>query len=333
MLETFNVVLNKKNGGEFHLPCTQVTLKTSRLSPIGIVKFRYLRSADVICDMGDEIVIQMDDTNVTKSVKNIFKGYVFSATYQEDELIEVTAYDAMRYLKTTRSYVWEKEALSDKLAEIAKDYSLELGAIESSEAKITEVYEGKQILEMLIDVLLETNAKTGKLYNLYCNGEGKICLQNIESMTLADPIVGDQSLLHGYTFKESIDERTYNTILITRKSKKKGKTEVYEKTDADSVGKYGVLTFSKKADNETATPEEWAEALLKLRKYPTMSISLTAFGNINVHAGVVLPVSIGEIGVNHTYFLVENCTHTFERGLHTMSIELYIPQPMYPKYR
>ena len=318
----------------YGLPCTKATWKTSRIAmPIGNLSFSYLRSSDVQMQMGDRITVQADNRRATSTPEIIFTGIVFKTEYDENELIHVTAYDCLRYLKAKSSYVWEKKTLPQMVAQIASEYKLPVGILADTGVPITDVCENQGILDMLTTFLLETNMKSGDLFNLYVNGRGQICIQRVQDMYVPDPMIGDDSLMYGYQFSESIDENTYNAISVVRKDKQSGKTNIVFEKDEESIERYGMLTMVKNSDNETATQKEWATALLSQRKYPTLSSSIKALGDFRVRAGSLIDVSIGDIGIHQTRFVVDRCTHTMTSGSHVMQIEPFMPQALYKTYR
>jgi len=61
--------------------------------------------------------------------KNVFFGIVFSIKKSRDNIISVTAYDQLRYLKNKDVYVYYEKRASDVVKMIARDYRLKTGTV------------------------------------------------------------------------------------------------------------------------------------------------------------------------------------------------------------
>lgn len=292
----------------------EIKLETNRKGQPGKLTFSVIPDKTINFQEGNAIRFSVDS-------QNVFYGFVFKKERDKDNIIKVTAYDQLRYLKNKDTYIYKNKTVSELIKMIAKDFRLKTGTIENTSFKIASRIEDNKTLFDIIQTALDlTLQNTKKLYVLY-DDFGKITLRNIESMKLN--LIIDEATAENYSYSSSIDGETYNKIKLCFENDKTKKREIYIAQDSENMNKWGILQYYEKIDNNTNGKAK-ADALLKLHNSKTRNLSITnAFGDVKVHAGCSVPVNLvlGDIAVKN-YMIAEKVTHTFKNNEHFMNLTL-----------
>lgn len=256
----------------------------------------------------------------------VYSGFVFTRKRTKNRLIEITAFDQLRYLKNKDTYVYENKTASELLRMIAADFGLQTGDIEDTGFKIPlRVEEDTTLFDMLETALDLTKQSTGKSFVLY-DDFGRLTLKNISSMLVRKGggyLLIDEKGGENFEYSSSIDSDTYNKIKLTYDNENTGKRDVYIAQDGGNINNWGVLQYYdtlKEGENGQAK----AEALLKQYSAKTRRLRVTrAFGDCNVRAGSMIAVrlDLGDVFVNG-FMLVEKAVHTFDTDEHFMELTL-----------
>lgn len=256
-----------------------------------------------------------------KDGKNIFYGFVFTKKRSKDGLINVTAYDQLRYLKNKDTYVYTNKTASEFIKMVAADFRLNVGTIEDTGYKIaSRVEDNKTLFDMFQNALELTLENKKQMYILYDNF-GKLTLRNIEKMKL--DVLIDEETGESFDYSSSIDSNTYNKIKLSYENEKTGKREIYIAQDSNHMNEWGILQFFETI-KETTNGKLKADTLLAMYNQKSRSLSMKkAFGNIYVRGGnmVVVQLNLDDIKVMN-YMIVENVKHTFKEGEHFMDLQL-----------
>ena len=286
-----------------------ISLSWDRKGSPGKLKFSVVKDSVLSFQEGDAVKLSVDGTDM-------FYGFVFtkSRSGRTPNVIEVTAYDQLRYFKNKDTYVYSNKKASDVIKMIAEDFGLSVGALEDTGYVIASLFD---IAQNALDETLR--AKT-KLYVLY-DKVGKLTLQDIESMKLN--LLIDADTIGEYSYSSTIDKQTYNQIKITFENKDSGKREIFIAKDSSNINKWGLLQYTDTVEL-SASGAAKAEALLKLYNTKTRSLSISdALGDTRVRAGssVIVKLGLGDINVQ-SYLLVESVTHKFKQEQHLMDLKL-----------
>ncbi len=309
------LTVNTENGIIKPIAHDGITWETERKSTPGKITFKVVKDNKTSFQEGDSVSLRYDN-------ENIFFGFVFNKKRDKDQLITVTAYDQLRYLKNKDTYCYSNKTASDVIKMIANDFNLNLGQIEDTSFIIEKRRESDKTLFDIIQMALDlTLINTKKLYVLY-DDFGKLCLKNIESMKL-DLIVSENSA-ENFDYETSIDKNTYNQIKLSYDNKDEKKREIYIAKDTSNINRWGLLQYYESI-NENENAKAKTDALLNLynRKTRTLSIK-NAFGDIRVRAGssVVIHIeNLGDISVKN-FMVVEKVKHTFKNDEHMMDLTL-----------
>ena len=310
------VKLQIQHGNKLFTPVVMegITWSTERMGAPGELKFKVIKDDTLDFTEGDLVMLRVDG-------KDVFCGFVFKKKRSKEQIIEVTAYDQLRYLKNKDTYVYENKTAGELIQMIAADFNMQTGTIEDTGYKIaSRVEENTSLFDIIQNALDLTLMNRSALYVMY-DDFGKIALKSIASMAL--DLLIDEETAEDFDYESSIDSNTYNKVKLTYDNEEEGVREVYIAQDSGNMNDWGVLQYFdtlQKGENGKAK----ADALLALYNSKTRNLSVKkAFGDTRVRAGSMIPVilNLGDVKVKN-YMLVEKCKHEFNQGQHTMELTL-----------
>ncbi len=293
-----------------------ITLTLERKGSPGRLKFSVIKDDTINFQEGNPV-------RLTVGGENVFYGYVFCKSRADDTVIDVTAYDQLRYFKNKDSYVYENKKYSELLKMIADDYNLTVGEIADTEYTIPRRVEEGSLFDILGNASDLTLIKTGKIFVLY-DDFGKLTLKNTEDM-ISDVYI-DESRLQGYDYKTSVDNDVYNKIKIAVDNEETGEREFYVFSDSESQSRWGILQDYEKMDFGTSISDINTKGQMLLRYYNVKSRELklkNVFGVTGIRGGssVIVNMNLGDIIVSNR-MIVEKAEHKFSDGHHFMSLDL-----------
>ncbi len=298
----------------YPLVVDNVAWTTERKGSAGSLSFSVVDDGALTFTEGDAVRLKYKDSN-------IFYGFVFTKSRGKDDIIKVTAYDQLRYLKNKDTYVYTDTKASELVQQLADDFLLNAGEIEDTGFVISSrVEENETLFDMILNALDLTLTNTGEMYVLY-DDFGALTLKNIGSMVVG--VVLDDETGEDFSYSSSIDSEVYNKIKLTYDNDSTGAREVYIAQDSENINSWGVLQYyDTLGEGENGSAK--ADALLELYNKKTRSLTVTnAFGDCNVRAGcmVVVQLNLGDV-VTNNLMIVESCKHTFSQGHHAMTLSL-----------
>ncbi|WP_113674568.1 hydrolase [Vallitalea guaymasensis] len=305
-----------QNGNKVYIPVVEedIVWSTNRKDSPGQLTFNVIPDGLINFTEGNAIRMKVDG-------KNIFYGFIFTKKRTKEGIISVTAYDQLRYLKNTETYVYTNKTAGEFIQMIASDFNLKTGTLEDTGYKIaSRVEDNVSLMDMIQNTLDLTLQNKKELYVLY-DDFGKISLKNIMSMQLN--ILIDEETGENYSYSSSIDSDTYNKIKLVYDNEESGKRDVYIAQDSTNMNSWGVLQYFdtlQKGENGKAK----ADALLSLYNSKTRNLVINnAFGDTRVRAGsmVVVQLNLGDVKLNN-FMLVEKCKHKFKNDEHLMDLTL-----------
>ena len=301
----------------------EVKWTTERKGSPGILNFSVVKDEKIAFEEGDHIAFRYDDGDV-------FYGFIFTKKRTKEDIIEVTAYDQLRYLKNKDTCLYENKKASEVIRMIAADFQLQTGHIEDTGYVIPSRDEDNQTLFDIINTALTlTTTAKGTMYTLY-DEYGKLTLKSMKDMRL-DLLICDESG-EDFDYTSSIDTNTYNKIKVTYDNDKVGKREVFIAQSKENMNKWGTLQYyesvsgdSKANINAIRTAAKIkADTLLTLYNAKTRSLSFkNLFGDTKARAGtsVYVYMNLGDILLKN-YMLINKATHTYSKDTHFMDLEL-----------
>ena len=253
----------------------------------------------------------------------VFYGFVFEKSRKgsTDDIIQITVYDQLYYLKNKDTYVYTNKTAAYVIRMIAEDFQLNVGDLEDTGYTIGSRVEDNQTLFDIIQTALDETLKaTSQMYVLY-DDVGKLTLKNIGSMKLG--LLIDEDTAGDFDYKSSIASQTYDKIKLSYENKDTGKREIFVAQDSSNINQWGVLQYYEKLDS-TTNAKAMADALLSLYNTKTRTLKLQdVLGDIRVRAGTLLVVmlGLGDINVSN-YLMVEQVKHTFNNEQHLMELKM-----------
>ena len=315
------LLIGNELGTKAYLPAVKEGIEwtTERKNTPGKLSFEVLK--DDALNFSEGSAVRMKENG-----DEVFFGFVFKQQRSKEQIITVTAYDQLRYLKNKDTIVYENKTADQFLRMVAEDYRLKVGVLEDTGYVIeSRVEENTSLFEMVQNALDLTLQNTGELFVLY-DDFGKLTLKHLSSMAVGSPgayLMVDEETGENFEYTSSIDDNTFNKIKLTYDNEETGFREVYIAQDSGNINKWGILQYFdtlKKGENGQAK----VDALLKLYNKKTRSLKLTnILGDNRVRAGsmVVVNLDLGDMKLRN-FMLVESCRHTYRESEHWMDLTL-----------
>ncbi len=315
------LLIGNESGTKVYQPAVQegIEWSTERRGAPGKLVFKVLK--DDLLDFSEGSPVRLCEGG-----DKIFFGFVFKQQRAKDQIITVTAYDQLRYLKNKDTKVYENKTASQFIEMLGDDYQLNLGELENTSYVIpSRVEENTSLFEMIENALDLTLTNTGEMFVLY-DDFGKLVLKALSSMYVGVPgayLMIDEETGENFDYTSSIDDNTYNKIKLTYDNEDTGYREVYIAQDSSNINKWGILQYFdtlQKGENGQAK----ADALLSIYNKKTRNLKITnAIGDNRVRAGsmVVINLDLGDIKLKN-FMLVEKCRHTYKENEHWMDLTL-----------
>ncbi len=279
------------------------------------IRFSLLKTAELSFFEGDYVELFYNS-------KSIFIGRVFKKSRSNYDLIEVLAYDNLRYFKNRTTNLYKNKTASMIVGELAAIQGFSVGEICDSEYIISSlIAENLTCLDIICDALRRTLHANRTLYSLYCVGEA-ICLSKTANL-IADVKITDSNLI-GLSYTSDIDNVTANKIVIKRQTKDGAWLGDITRSDSENIAKWGELSATYVALHDESVGELSLRADNMLIAYNKVSRKLeiscegdmSCIGGHAVYADLSLDFNISEL------FLIERATHSFEKNMHRMSLVL-----------
>lgn len=287
---------------------------TERYGTAGKLEFSILNDGDIFPTEGDKVEFYYNGTP-------IFYGFVFTIRRDKSDVIRITAYDQLRYLKNKGIHQYKNKRADEVIKMLADDYRLQVGELDNTQFLIPlRIEVNKTLLDIINTALSITMQNIKKIYVLYDNF-GKLTLKDIETLYLE--ILLDKNTSEDFSYTSSIDRRTYNKVVVYRENEKAGSRELYVTKSTKNQNEWGILQLVETFD-EKENPSMKAEALLALYNNKTRSFSLkNVLGDIRCRAGFSLFVKmdLGDVEINNT-MIINRVTHIFNYQEHLMNLDL-----------
>lgn len=182
--------------------------------------------------------------------------------------------------------------------------------------KVTKIYNGETISNIIDDLLKQATNDTGLKYrreynygSLYVNA-----MNNLKMVWKSKPLVSD------FSYDESIDNLANRVVVIS--SSEKNTTVFAEAKNEQSIKMYGQYTHYEKVDDKKkAKAQKIADTKLKELSKTFEKATVTLLGDNYIRSGRIIQFEQPEIGLYGQY-LVNHCNHNYNGSLHTMECEI-----------
>lgn len=306
-------------------------------------------------------MVILEATNDEGIFIRVFVGFVFTYSVDRWGVVNMTAYDAMRYLQNPATGKWVGKDGVD-ISEIVRDVVRTCGLEQMAKEMVAEPVGVKPIRLIkiaekgidIIDEILEwaqlkatanengVTTKGGKDYAATRAGERWVFIDNCGTLLLCTanqlankvlgvtepPVIGTGCAVTEMSMNVSIDESA-NQVWLLRASS--GGHSGWEAKDPGRVSQWGPLTYYEKIDNAFCRNNEQMQlrAAIELcsRDIEKRSIDITTLGITGLRAGMLVRINIPWL---EKYFgeisksklvFLDNVSHSWEEGTHTMTLK------------
>lgn len=311
-----NLIIQSGSVIYYPILADDVTLDLSRKGSPGKLRFSVVKDETLSFEEGDAVKLTVDETDV-------FYGFVFvkSTSGQNASVIEVTAYDQLRYFKNKETYTYTNKTATEVVKMVAEDFALNVGELDDTGYKIeSQTEDDAALFDIVQNALDETLTHEKKIYVLY-DDVGKLMLKNVENMRLN--LLIDVDTIGNYTYTSSIDSQTYNQIKISYANSDAGVREIYIAKDSAHINKWGLLQYTDTVESAESGAKK-ANALLGLYNQKTRNLTISdQLGDVRVRGGssIIVKLDLSDVSIQ-SYMLVESVTHHFKQDQHLMDLKL-----------
>lgn len=279
----------------------------------------------------------------------IFFGYVFNMGIDANGIIQVTAYDQMRYLKNEDTLYISNMKVSDVFNMLCTNHNLKKFKVVEPCNFIcpNKKYEGQTLFNILQHQMHQANiASKGTKYYFLRDNYGTLEFTEL-SKCKTDLVIGYKSLLSSFQYEISIDKNTYNSIKVVKsynsedvKGTKSDNKIIspYTAGDRNAQNKWGFLQKVVNVDDKMNQAQivEYANGIKAQLNKETKTLKLSALGVDGINAGSGFSVNIPELNTykldekgrgseNYLDMWVIGASHTFSRDMHTMELDVATP--------
>lgn len=284
------------------------------------------KAGELSIQMVHSPTLQVDEGCVvrfTKDTQPIFFGYVFKISHKNDDTLNIVAYDQMKYLLYKDTYIFKANKADEIIKKIANDFLIQVGEIEDTEYVIPSmVADGQTLLDIINKALDHTLINTKKDYILF-DDFGKLSLKKIENMQSTIPVIGNASLLTGYSYDRDIGSDTFNYIKLVKEDKANQIRKAFYEKDVTNMENWGALQYYEKVKDNMSEAQiaERAKLILSAKNRVKKSLKVDTLGDLKIRAGSLVFIKLPDLGIE-SFLRVNSATHQFKGNQHTMSLGL-----------
>lgn len=318
---TLEVLIDNRDGNIWEVPVHSLSWKTVKTGGAGVLECNLINSEPLKNKVVSGAVVRVTDGD-----HKIFYGFSKKRGFSKSDEFKFTAYNQLKYLKYSDTFVMASMTATQALTQICKDYGLTTGIVADTQYKLPAmVEEEKEALDVLAKYLDSTLIATNENFVIY-DEFGKINLQNINNLVInpTEFYIGEESLLYDFDYEASIED-SYNRIKLVMDDKEESKRKVFIAQDSTNIAKWGRMQYYEKVDENmtVAEVELLLDALLQTHNKEKEKLTLKCLGDWRVWAGRMVYVFIDKLKLGKM-FLVTECSHNWNSGVHTMSLEVKV---------
>ncbi|MGQ5708832.1 XkdQ/YqbQ family protein [Lactobacillus sp. PSON] len=274
--------------------------------------------------------------------KKIFYGYVWKYQVKKDNVISVTCYDPMRYLKNQDSIVFKTGTITDRFNDVCNRAGIKHRVVKNSTHKVAaEICEGKTYFDMLKSAMDKTYTATNHKYFLFTKYD-TVELRRVPNRKLKF-YVGSKSGMTGFTYSVDINN-TANVVKVIKKDSKKSKTKsATAKAKAKSTKETPANTsFRTMASAAGRSPQQWgnlqvivnakdkanqaqmlkqARDTLRQKNMANKTLTIDCIGNLNLIPGNAVTIKITDMKKTLKDCPIIKAVHNFDNN-YTCQIQM-----------
>lgn len=250
--------------------------------------------------------------------KELFRGMIMSQQQSESFKMPITAYDNGIYLSNNKdTFVYENKTVHDIFIDVCKRFGIKYSDVAKTSYKIPELTKSKTTAwDAILDAVSQDFKATGTKY--YVNSSKGVLSLIKRRENILQWVLETGGNIMSYTYKKSIEDIKTRLKILSDEDK------VYAvKKNTELEKKIGIFQDIEKKDDDLseAKLQEHIKETLKEISTPEISLSVETLGIPDVISGVGVYVIIDELGIKRTFYVDED-THTFKGGSHTMNLAL-----------
>ncbi|MCM3599397.1 hypothetical protein M3175_01535 [Robertmurraya korlensis] len=248
----------------------------------------------------------------------LFSGYLFKKELSySSKAISFLAYDPMVYiLKSSGSYNFTKTTLGAVVRKVAADLGIPVGSIVDSGIGITlEAEISINCYQMLLSACKEAKKSTKRIY-LPVIQSGKLSIiaagQEVSNFRLAN-----KENITDSTYSETIENVINKVLIVDDKGNRIGQVT------GEGLNTWGIFqdVYEKQEDKNATTEAK------KLLHGMDREASLECLGDVRCISGRAVRIRDPYTGLSGLFYIDED-THTWSNGNHTMSLTLNFKNEM-----
>lgn len=248
----------------------------------------------------------------------LFQGLIMSESYNAKRQLVIKAYDVAVWLANNKdSFTYKNKTTSEIVRDCLNRLNIPVGNIANASHKISElVKKGTTYWDVIEDALSQEYLSTGKRYYVY-SSEGKVHLI-LRQPTKTMPIIELQTNVEDYNYTRSIEKTRTRLKLVT------GKGDVKKTVTVDSLeNDIGIFQDYESVDEKISNADlnERAQTFKNEKALVGQTLTVTVTGDSTIKAGSTVYVRIDTLDMKRMMY-VEEDTHTFENGKHTMKLTM-----------
>ena len=220
------------------------------------------------------------------------------------------AYDLMWYLlKNKATYKFRKKKPEQIAALVCKDLKIKTKNIAKTNVKISKIFfQNREYYNIILAAYTKAKQKKGIKYQPIMDGK---YFSVIKKGSLIDLEIYQNEGITESSYEESLESMVNKVVIYNSKNKNIGTV-----SNKNWVKTYGTMQDSISVDKGNGQKQA-KNTLAGIDK----SASITAIGDLRCLDGYGLKIHDTDSGLSGTFW-IENDTHTFENGVHMMTLEL-----------
>ena len=262
---------------------------------------------------GQTCVLYDTGANIT-----LFQGLIMSERYNTKRQLVLKAYDVGVWLSNNKdSFTYNNKTADQIVRDCLSRLNIPAGTIEGTGFVIGElVKKGTTYWDVIEDALSQTYLSTGKRYYVY-SSEGRVHLI-LRKPTTEMPIIELQTNVEQYDYTRSIENTRTRLKMVTGKGTVK-RTETVD----DLEKKIGVFQEFESVDEKIsdADLDKRAKEFRTEKGIVGQTLTVTVTGYSRIKSGSTVYVRLDTLDIKRMMY-VEEDTHTFENGKHTMKLTM-----------
>ena len=242
--------------------------------------------------------------------KELFRGMIFSRE-MSDNIFSFNCYDdGIRLLKIKGYYNFKNKSVQDICNTLCKDYNIPKGTFASVSTKITKVFIGVSLYDIIMTCYTEASKSTGKKYMcIFKDGKVHVIEKGTSKLSIT---FEEKNNIEKSSYSESVENMVNKVVVVTDEGAVKSSHS--NKDDINAFGLFQeVIKYSEDSDSSS-------EAKSKLKGIE-QTASLTGYGNTSCTTGygvTIKDTTSSLVGL----FYIESDEHVWENGNYSIDLNL-----------